>query len=166
MTVNQCNGGYGWIQDKVYTHVLIQGSKEVRQIQFPASFTCRQDAALYGIKDPGKSICYFFIIWGLPSTKLKAVVCATIYRRTIEVVGVIYRCSKTFTRANESIMLFKYMNQTTFIESLIFLFVSKLTKLLEYFILYNTLCSWIKVNIFWEGHKILQNLPLTFDYST
>ena len=24
----------------------------------------------------------------------------------------------------------------------------------------------IKVHIFWEGHKILQNLPLTFDYST
>ena len=23
-----------------------------------------------------------------------------------------------------------------------------------------------KVHIFWEGHKILQNLPLTFDYST
>ena len=26
--------------------------------------------------------------------------------------------------------------------------------------------SSIKVHIFWEGHKILQNLPLTFDYST
>ena len=25
-------------------------------------------------------------------------------------------------------------------------------------------CS--KVHIFWEGHKILRNLPLTFDYST
>ena len=26
---------------------------------------------------------------------------------------------------------------------------------------------WIfKVHIFWEGHKILRNLPLTFDYST
>ena len=24
----------------------------------------------------------------------------------------------------------------------------------------------IKVHIFWEGHKILRNLPLTFDYST
>ena len=24
----------------------------------------------------------------------------------------------------------------------------------------------IKVHIFWEGHKILQNLPLTFDYNT
>ena len=23
-----------------------------------------------------------------------------------------------------------------------------------------------KVHIFWEGHKILRNLPLTFDYST
>ena len=105
----QCNVGYEWIQDKVYTHVLIQGSKEVRQIQFPASFTCRQDAALYRIKDPGKTIYYFFIIWGLPSTKLKAVVCATIYRRTIEVVGVIYRCGKKFTRANESIMLFLWI---------------------------------------------------------
>ena len=31
-------------------------------------------------------------------------------------------------------------------------------------------CCWIswviKVHIFWEGHKILRNLPLTFDYST
>jgi hypothetical protein len=24
----------------------------------------------------------------------------------------------------------------------------------------------VKVHIFWEGHKILRNLPLTFDYST
>ena len=119
MIVNPCNVAYGWIQDRVYTHVLIQGSKEVRQIQFPASFTCRQDAALYGIKDPGKSIYYFFIIWGLPSTKLKALVCATMYRRTIEVVGVIYRCGKKSTRANEPIM-------HSFIESLKILFVINL----------------------------------------
>ena len=26
--------------------------------------------------------------------------------------------------------------------------------------------KYIKVHIFWEGHKILQNLHLTFDYST
>ena len=26
--------------------------------------------------------------------------------------------------------------------------------------------EYIKVHIFWEGHKILRNLPLTFDYST
>ena len=26
--------------------------------------------------------------------------------------------------------------------------------------------TWGKVHIFWEGHKILRNLPLTFDYST
>ena len=25
---------------------------------------------------------------------------------------------------------------------------------------------WSKVHIFWEGHKILRNLPLTFDHST
>ena len=27
-------------------------------------------------------------------------------------------------------------------------------------------CIFYKVHIFWEGHKILQNLHLTFDYST
>ena len=27
----------------------------------------------------------------------------------------------------------------------------------------NTLSRWIEFQIFWEGHKILQNLPLTFD---
>ena len=24
----------------------------------------------------------------------------------------------------------------------------------------------VKVHIFWEGHKILRNIPVTFDYST
>ena len=33
---------------------------------------------------------------------------------------------------------------------------------------YHVVCNNMnfKVHIFWEGHKILQNLPLTFDYST
>ena len=29
----------------------------------------------------------------------------------------------------------------------------------------NNLLKYVKVHIFWEGHKILRNLPLTFDYS-
>ena len=41
-------------------------------------------------------------------------------------------------------------------------------KLKEYEIAFGTVCSYFlvhfcKVHIFWEGHKILQNLPLTFD---
>ena len=30
----------------------------------------------------------------------------------------------------------------------------------------NAMYNWFKVHIFWEGHKSLRNLPLTFDYST
>ena len=32
--------------------------------------------------------------------------------------------------------------------------------------IFATYYSWNKVHTFWEGHKILRNLFLTFDYST
>ena len=52
--------------------------------------------------------------------------------------------------------VFFCMNPYMYVPMLNFLYAEKSWKKFEYG----------KVHIFWEGHKILWNLPLTFDYSS
>ena len=57
-----------------------------------------------------------------------------------------------------------FLTLDSVLDKLFLLYQEVATAIISIYIVSMIICIWVKVPIFWEGHKILRNLHLTFDW--